>query len=331
MPLATPGRNQGPTIGNNRQSGGGRAALVCAVISVALFTASVRMGPTGPLAAVRGGFQTLTEPVRALGAAAGAPFRGLGNVFTNLTADQQTLTELRDENAQLQARNVQLEEAEQTAQRLQGLLDLRGANDLQSTAARVISGSADSWSTTLSIDKGTADGVAPGMPVTASSGVIGQVVESGPTSSVVRLLTDESSSVSAMVQATRVQGMLVGSPSGQLSLTLVRTNQTVSVGDVVVTSGLGGSFPKGLPIGKVTSVENNPGSLYLDVTVEPFARAEGYEEVLVVTSLTEGQRATADDIAEADAQQMGQPAQGEQPQEGQQGSGSGSDSQGQGR
>ena len=96
-----------------------------------------------------------------------------------------------------------------------------------------------------------------------------------------RLLTDESSSVSAMVQSNRAQGMVVGSASGQVSLTLIRSSQTVNVGDVVVTSGLGGVFPKGLPIGKVTSVQNNPGSLYLDVVVEPFAHTESFEEVLV--------------------------------------------------
>ena len=96
--------------------------------------------------------------------------------------------------------------------------------------------------------------------------------------------------------------MLTGSATGQLALTLISTSQTVEVGDIVVTSGLGGVFPKGLPLGKVTSVENNPGSLYLDIIVEPFSTYGSYEEVLVITSLTEGQQASSDDIAAADAQ-----------------------------
>lgn len=261
------------------------------------------MGSSGPLEAVRGGFMTVTAPVRYLGATVSAPFQGLGNIFANLTADQGTLSDLKAENERLQARNAELEESEQTATRLQQLLDIKDTYNLQSTAARIISGSADSWSSTVTIDKGTADGLSVGMPVSASNGVIGQIVECGATSSTVRLLTDESSSISAMVQSNRAQGMVVGSASGQVSLTLIRSSQSVNVGDVVVTSGLGGVFPKGLPIGKVTSVQNNPGSLYLDIVVEPFAHTESFEEVLVITSLTQEQQATAQDISEADAQE----------------------------
>ena len=277
--------------------------MVCAVLSVALFTLSCRTGESGPLGVVRSAFQTVTMPVRYLGATVAAPFQGLGNIFTNLTADQATLSELQAENDQLRARNVELEEDAESAQRLQDLLDLRDANNLQSTAARIISGSTDSWSSTVTIDKGTSSGLTAGMPVTSSSGIVGQIISCSASTSVVRLLTDENSSISAMIQSSRAQGMLDGSATGEVTLTLVRTNQQVSVGDTVVTSGLGGVFPKGLAIGQVTSVENNPGSLYLDIVVELFAKAETAEEVLVITSLTEEQQASAEDIAEADAQE----------------------------
>ena len=308
MPLSPSGRPQRSALSNSRQSSGGRALVACVVVSLALFTVSSRMGEEGPLAMARSAFQTVTSPVRYLGATVASPFRGIGNVVTNLTADQATLSELRAENDELRARVVELEEDAQTAERLQGLLDLRDANNLQSTAARIISGSVDTWSSTVTIDKGTSSGVNAGMPVTASSGVVGQVIESGLNSSTVRLMTDENSSISAMIQSSRVQGMLTGSVTGQLSLTLIGSDQTVEVGDVVVTSGLGGVFPKGLPLGEVTSVESAPGALYLDIIVEPFSHAENYEEVLVITSLTEEQRATAEDIATADAQDQQTPA-----------------------
>ena len=285
--------------------------MVCLVVSLVLFTVSCRFGEEGPLGVVRGAFQTVTLPVRYLGATVAAPFQGLGNIVTNLTADQATLSELQAENDELRARNVELEEAAQSAERLQGLLDLRDANNLQSTAARIISGSGDSWGTTVTIDKGASSGLAVGMPVTTSNGVIGQIVECGPATSTVRLITDDNSSVSAMVQSSRAQGMLVGTVTGQLELTLIGADQSVAQGDVVVTSGLGGVFPKGLPLGEVTSVESSPGAAYLTIVVEPFAHAENYEEVLVITSLTEEQRATADDIAAADAQDSSSaPAQG---------------------
>lgn len=292
-------------MGNNSSLGGGtRQLIACVVVSLVLFTASSRMGDSGPIAGVRSAFMTATTPVRYLGATVTAPFQGLGNIFANLTADQGTLSDLKAENERLQARNAELEESEQTASRLQELLGIKDTYNLQSTAARIISGSVDSWSSTVTIDKGTADGLSVGMPVTASNGVIGQIVECGATSATVRLLTDESSSISAMVQTSRAQGMLVGSATGQVELTLIRTSQTVNVGDVIVTSGLGGVFPKGLPLGKVTSVDSNPGSLYLDIVVEPFAHTENFEEVLVVTSLTQEQQATSEDISQADSQEI---------------------------
>lgn len=261
------------------------------------------MGSGSPFEAVRGAFQTVTSPVRYLGSTVSAPFQGLGNIITNLTTDQQTLSDLQEENQRLQARNAELEEAEQTASRLQSLLDLQDSYSLQSTAARIISSSTDSWTSTVTIDKGSTSGLTVGMPIMASNGIIGQIIQCNPTTSVVRLVTDESSSISAMVQSSRAQGMINGSATGQVTLELIRTGQTVEVGDVVVTSGLGGVFPKGLPLGRVTSVENNPGSLYLDIVVEPFAHTENNEEVLVITSLTEGQEASAEDIAAADAQE----------------------------
>ena len=282
---------------------GVRLLVACVALSLVMFTLSARESGSGFFTSMRGAFSTVTMPVRYVGAAASVPFQGLGNVFANLTADQQTLSELRQENERLTARNTELEEAEQTAARLQDLLALQSTYSLQSTAARIISGSSDSWTDTVTLDKGSSAGLSVGMPVTDSSGAIGQIIECGTTSSVVRLITDENSGVSAMVQSSRAQGVLKGSADGMLHLTLIGTDQTVDVGDTVVTSGLGGIFPKGLPLGKVISVNKAAGALYYDIDVSPLSSTEGFEEVLVITSLTEGQEATSDDIAAADAQE----------------------------
>ena len=283
--------------------GGLRLCAVLVVLSLVMFTASVREGDTGGVFnTMRGAWMTITMPLRWVGGAATAPFQGLSNIFVNLTADQERLSDLKAENERLVARNVELEEAEQTAERLESLLGLQSLYNLQSTAARIVSGSTDSWSSTVTIDKGTSSKISVGMPVTDSNGAIGQIVRCGPSSSTVRLITDENSSVSAMIQSSRAQGVLRGSIDGTLHLTLVRTDQMVAKGDMVVTSGLGGVFPKGLPLGKVLSVEHTSGSLYYEIEVEPLSSAEGFEEVLVITSLTEDQKATAADVAEADQQ-----------------------------
>jgi rod shape-determining protein MreC len=293
------------SFGRSGKGSPNRALVVLCALSLVLFTVSAREGETGPVHTARGVVQTIVSPIRFVGSAISAPFSALGNVFSNLTADSETLSELKTENEQLQASNAELAEAEQTATRLEGLLQLKSTYNLQSTAARVISGSTDSWTSTVTIDKGSTSGIAVGMPVTDSYGAIGQVSECGPTTSVVRLTSDENSGVSAMVQSSRAQGQLVGSADGTLKLTLIKTDQTIAVGDLVVTSGLGGVYPKGLPLGKVTNIEKTTGALYYDVTVAPLATSQSYEEVLVITSLSEDQVASDEDVASADDQETG--------------------------
>ncbi len=303
MPLSNQIQGASSGLGsNNNKHTGGRSFIILSLLSIVLLTVSARMGTAGPLEIVRGGFSTITMPFRMVGSAIAMPFQGIGNIFSNLTADQQTLSDLKAENEQLRSRNAELEETNQSTQRLQGLLDLKNNYNLQSTGARVISGSTDSFNNTIVIDKGTSSGLAVGMPVVDSGGVIGQIIECGPTTSTVRLITDEKSGVAAMVQSSRAQGMLMGSASRQITLNLINTNQKVAVGDTVVTSGLGGVFPKGLPLGKVTSVEAAPGSIYYTIVIEPYGNVSSNEEVMVITSLSEEQKATADDIAEADKQ-----------------------------
>ena len=92
-----------------------------------------------------------------------------------------------------------------TAERLEGLVGLQSTYNLKSTAARIVGASGDAWTSTVTIDKGSADGLSINMPVTSSAGVIGQIIEVSAKTSTVRLIGDENSGVSAMVQDTRAQ------------------------------------------------------------------------------------------------------------------------------
>ncbi|MBQ6394746.1 MAG: rod shape-determining protein MreC [Atopobiaceae bacterium] len=282
---------------------GGRLAAVLCVFALVIFTLSAREAGTGPISSLRAGFSVITSPVRAIGSVLTAPFTGVANIYSNLTADSATLSELEEENRILRARNAELEEAELTVARLQDLLELKSTYQLKSTAARIISGSSDSWTSTVTIDKGTQAGLSIGMPVCSSTGVIGQIIECGPTSSVVRLLGDESSRIPAMVESSRAEGVLRGSVDGTLILGSVPVDQIVSEGDIIITSGLGGMFPKGLPLGVVVSVERPTGALYYTVTVEALAAPENSEEVLVITSLTEIDEVVPGDTSSQDAPQ----------------------------
>lgn len=296
--LATPKQS----LGRGSAMSVPRSLVVLVVASLALTVGGLYEGEDGVLHAVRSAAQVVSIPVRAAGSAVCAPIGGLANVFGNLTADSETLSELKAENESLKAQLAELSESEQTAESLASLLNIRTTYSLSATAAHVVSQSTDSWSSTVTIDKGSASGIAVGMPVTSSSGVIGQVSAVSATSATVRLISDENSGVSAMVQSSRAQGQLVGSPDGTLRLSLVRTDQQVAVGDMVVTSGLGGVYPKGLPIGTVTNVTKSSGAMYYDITVEALSSADNLEEVLVVTSVSDEQMATTEEAAAADAQ-----------------------------
>lgn len=292
-------------LNTRRPSTGFRALIACVLASVLILTFYMREGEGGPVHLVRAGVSVAMTPVRLVGSVAAAPFGAIGNAVGNLTASEQSLSDLKRENAELTAKVAELSESSAQASRLEGLLGLRSTYSLQSTAARIIGASSDAWTSTVTIDKGTADGLATGMPVCNSGGVIGQIIEVSATSSTVRLITDEQSGVSAMVQSSRAQGMLQGQPDGSLRLAYVPADAEVKNGDIVITSGLGGVFPKGLPLGVVTSVERASNASYYTIVVRAQAAAENNEEVLVITALTADQTATAEDVQAANSDPAG--------------------------
>lgn len=295
-------RSQGfsTSLNNRRQSTGLRPVIVLCVISILLLTFYIREGESGPIHGVRSVVTTITSPVRYAGSVVASPFNALGNVFSNLTASQETLSDLKAQNEELTAQVAELSEAQETASRLESLLGLQSTYNLESTAARIIGESSDAWSRTVTIDKGSSDGFAINMPVCNSAGVIGQIIEVSANTSTVRLITDENSGVSAMVQNTRAQGILQGQPDGTLRLEYVTTDADVQEGDIIVTSGIGGVYPKGLPLGTVSTVVREENATYYTITVTPASSdTENNEEILVITSLTSDQQASDEEVAQA--------------------------------
>lgn len=282
-----------------------RPFVICCLVSLLLLTFYVREGEAGVIHLIRSGVNTVATPVRMVGAVVATPFNAIGNVFTNLSAPQETLSELKKQNEELTSELAQLTEAEKTAERLESLLGLQSTYNLQSTAARIIGTTGDAWSQTVTIDKGSANGFEIGMPVCNSGGVIGQIIEVSAATSTVRLINDENSGVSAMVQSTRAQGILQGQPDGTLMLSYVPADADVKVGDVIITSGLGGRFPKGLPLGTVSSVSRAANATYYTIVVRAISTAESNEEVLVITSLTDEQAASSEDVAAANTAAQG--------------------------
>lgn len=279
--------------------------IVLCVISLLLLTFYLREGDTGPIHAVRGGVMTVTSPVRMLGSAVAAPFGALGNIAQNATASSETLSELKKRNEELTAQVAELSEAQETAERLEKLVGLKSTYSLESTAARIIGSTGDAWTDSVIIDKGSASGFEVGMPVCSSGGVIGQIIEVSANTSTVRLITDDQSGVSAMIQGSRAQGVLQGQADGTLRLEYVVSDAEVATGDIVITSGIGGTFPKGLPLGTVTSIDRAPNAVYYTIVVRAASSAESNEEVLVITSVSEDQIASDEEVDSANSAPQG--------------------------
>lgn len=279
--------------------------IVLCVISLLLLTFYLREGDTGPIHALRGGVMTVTSPVRMLGSAVAAPFGALGNIAQNATASSETLSELKKRNEELTAQVAELSEAQETAERLEKLVGLKSTYRLESTAARIIGSTGDAWTDSVIIDKGSASGFEVGMPVCSSGRVIGQIIEVSANTSTVRLITDDQSGVSAMIQGSRAQGVLQGQADGTLRLEYVVSDAEVATGDIVITSGIGGTFPKGLPLGTVASIDRAPNAVYYTIVVRAASSAESNEEVLVITSVSEDQIASDEEVDSANSAPQG--------------------------
>lgn len=269
---------------NNPESSTGRAPLLVALVVASLIVVTVyyREGPSGPVHAVRSAVQTVATPFETAGEFLTRPLRTVGSWFSNLGVSRSEVALLRKQNTDLRTRNAELEEARQENERLRSLVGFVETRDLESVGARVIGRAPNSWEGVITIDRGSNDGVKAGMPVIGDAGLLGQTVEVTANSAKVRLITDQRSGVAAIVQSSRVEGIARGSIDRELTLDFVSSEATIRAGDVVITSGIGGVYPKGLVIGEVTSVRLQANTLSPLIAVRPSARLADMEEVLVL-------------------------------------------------
>ena len=154
----------------------------------------------------------------------------------------------------------------------------------KAVVASVIGKGATQWSKVIFINKGTQDGIRDHLAVVTDAGVIGQVINAGPNTSTVLLIIDGRSAVDALFQESRISGVVVGSGEDECQLKFVPNTADVKVGDNVLSSGLGGIFPKGLIIGKVSKVSRKKQGLFQDITLVPSSDLTRLEEVLVLLS-----------------------------------------------
>jgi rod shape-determining protein MreC len=217
--------------------------------------------------------------------------RGANTVATRVRSSWQNyfaLQQVQEENEQLKqqisALQIRLQQERNLAQQsesLQKLLQLKTATELMTTAGSVIAGSASPEFRTITVDKGTSDGVHADMAVISPAGVVGRIIQPSARASKVQLLIDRNAAAGALVERTRAQGVAVGTGTDELRMDYVSGSADVKAGDAVVTSGIDGIYPKGFVIGQIQSVRRGAGQ-YSSIVIRPAVDFSALEAVLIV-------------------------------------------------
>lgn len=238
------------------------------------------------------------EPLLALGrhmaAAVSVPLRalewvnqGIDGMWSRYAALQHVREDnftLRQEIARLRQENVRMHETAAASTRLRDLLELKERLPYPTVSAQVVGRDPSNWYRSLVINKGAGDGLAVDMGVVTPAGIIGRIVKAYDRFAIVLLLIDPNNAVTGLVQRTRDEGIVEGTEKGLARIKYLPLLSTVKVGDQVVTSGLAGGFPRGLPIGTITKIERREAELFLSAEIAPDTDFAKIEEVLVVTS-----------------------------------------------
>ncbi|MBF0542367.1 MAG: rod shape-determining protein MreC [Nitrospirae bacterium] len=168
--------------------------------------------------------------------------------------------------------------------RLQSLLDFKSTEEKPLIVSRIIAKSEDKWSDILILDKGISDGVQKDMPVRSINGLVGKVLSSNKHFSRLNLITDKNFSVAVRLQTSRLSAILSGTGSNNCILKYIPDEETVTIGDKVITSGLDTLFPEGIPVGEVKSVNKSNTGLFQEIAVKPYEDPHKLEEIIIIVN-----------------------------------------------
>ncbi len=260
-----------------------RTWLSFVVVASLLFLAGSRLAIFDPL---ENAAQSLAAPVESALRDASRPVADFVNNLTDINRLSRENQSLREDNERLMAETARLKEAERELQQLQQLVNVREPRPEDSfVAANVFAREPNNQQDLIAIDRGRADGLQEDMIVLTQQGsLVGTVSRVLEDVAWVTLITDPSSAVSALIQESRVQGVVVGAADGTLTMEFVEETADVKEGDLVLTSGIGGSYPPGELMGRVVEVERAAQELFQAVRVQPLADLSRLETVLVLES-----------------------------------------------
>ncbi len=255
---------------------------VCLVIAVGLIGISQAgfLGPVKGIVAVPLNFIT--------GLFNRATLEGvkIADMSSDVPTLQKRVADLEEALARYQSELVELREVANDYQRLSELVNYTSQTQNEEFLAADVISNADANAPlqTISINKGTRDGIAVGMPVVTQLGLVGRVSDVTANASRVLLITDVSSAISARLQTTRDEGSIVGQASNDLRMEFIPLNAKVQEGDIVITSGLGGNLPAGIVIGQVTNVQQREFELFQNAVIRSLNNFATLETVLVITN-----------------------------------------------
>ncbi|MFP4560707.1 MAG: rod shape-determining protein MreC [Thiohalorhabdus sp.] len=285
---------------STRQSRPGVAAIVLAALAVLLMGADSRLDWTE---GIRSALLSALYPVQRL---VSAPVLLTQVVTEEVESHIQVHRKnevLRERLENLEVENQELEALRRENDRLRQLLNEAQRLKRSVSAAQIIAESPDPFHHTVTVSRGERHGVHPGQPVLSPRGVVGQVRSRSPLSAQVILLTDPNSAIPVLVQDSRVRGILAGTGSkDKLELRYVPSSARVEAGDILVTSGLGEVFPKGIKAARVQEVVRDPHSPFAEITARPTVPVSRLEDVLLLdldTQKPAGQERTKSQDKEA--------------------------------
>jgi len=260
-----------------------RLYLLCGIILLASFIVySLNLKNREHAGPFERGVMNLMAPLYGVVAKVNGFAGGIWSGYIDLVTVRRENRKLTETVKILNSRLTAANEAVLSNERLQKLLQLKSSLHFPAVAASVVGEDGSPWFRTIVIDRGSVDGLREGMPVVAIDGVVGQVVKVAAGSSRVLLLTDHASGIAGVVQRSRARGVVKGAGGGLCSLEFSLREEDVKVGDTVVTSGIGGIFPKGLPVGEVSMVRKGEYGIFQTVDIRPRVNVSRLEEVLVI-------------------------------------------------
>ncbi len=274
-----------------REGESGRAAWLLVFVTVSVFCVvffAARGRFLTPLSSPA--VITLLAPFQRAASWAGDQVRGMtATVWDIMTVHQQNQM-LRNEVEQLRMQNVRADEYAAENIRLRELLGYKqSATQFDLVVAHVIGRETATWTRMIVIDRGTQHGVQKNMAVVTARGLVGTVTDAGPVSSKVQLILDPRAAAGALVQRSRVAGIVKGTPDDAMHPRMVNVprGQDMAEGDILVTSGFGGIYPKGIMIGRVSAVKNDSGGLLHYAVIEPATDFQRLEDVAVIVASRE--------------------------------------------